>query len=452
VAAFLGVAMAWQARGAALSCDSDQVVRLSASQPAAGALPVIFIHGITGDPTIWTHRELNGDPSIADRVKSIPGTTVWTFNYHKVSLNWVTDPAIGPAFARSISCLAHLTGRRVIVIAHSMGGLATQYAAAQQDPNGGTVGSDIARVIAIGTPFEGSKALSAAQIAVNGGEDVSDPALASVVEALLSKCAGLSEADLALNSGNPCSLLGVLRSPVGRDLMYHSAAIAALPPWASSVPVSDIAGEIDVTVGVWPLLHTFNVGDLAVSQDSATAHNTSGSPLRFSCHDAILKILETQCYHSRLPWNTAIVDDVASEVRHVVQQQQPRTPKPAPEPAPTTTQTASPAPQQSSSTPTTTKPPSATQPLSVGSPFDDECVVVWPTAPVRTSHDIEMTMSCAHVPEGQFLFTQVVYGDPNLPITPSTGKVHVVGQVVDVATSSYGYRELVVQATTVSFG
>jgi hypothetical protein len=84
--------------------------------------------------------------------------------------------------------------------------------------------------------------------------------------------------------------------------------------------------------------------------------------------------------------------------------------------------------------------------FSAGAAFDDYCVVAWPTAPIRSSSGIQMTMTCTHVPESQYLFTVVAYGDPNLPITPSTGQMHVTGRVVDVATSGYGYRELVVRA------
>jgi hypothetical protein len=105
---------------------------------------------------------------------------------------------------------------------------------------------------------------------------------------------------------------------------------------------------------------------------------------------------------------------------------------------PTTTSTATPSPSTSH-----------VQSLSIGASFDSECVEAWPTAPVTTSDSIQMTMSCNQVPEDQFLFTQVIYGDPNLPITPDHDQAQVIGKVVDIATSGYGYRELVVEATSV---
>ena len=111
-------------------------------------------------------------------------------------------------------------------------------------------------------------------------------------------------------------------------------------------------------------------------------------------------------------------------------------------------------PTQPPTTPQPTPPPVRTapqtpQPLAIGSPFNDKCVVAWPTAPVRTTNSIEMTMSCTHVPENIYLFTQVDYGDPNLRITPSTGAIHVEGHVTDIATSEYGYKEIVVEASNV---
>jgi hypothetical protein len=88
--------------------------------------------------------------------------------------------------------------------------------------------------------------------------------------------------------------------------------------------------------------------------------------------------------------------------------------------------------------------------LAVGSSFSDDCVIAWPTAPVYTTNSIQMTMSCEHVPEGEYLFTQVIYGDPGLRPTPDTGTMHVVGQVIGVARSGYGFAELEVQASNVT--
>jgi hypothetical protein len=60
-----------------------------------------------------------------------------------------------------------------------------------------------------------------------------------------------------------------------------------------------------------------------------------------------------------------------------------------------------------------------------------------------------MTMTCSNVPEGEYLFTQVHYGDPNLDITPDTGDVQVIGKVVGTVTSEFGFKELVVAASDI---
>jgi hypothetical protein len=121
----------------------------------------------------------------------------------------------------------------------------------------------------------------------------------------------------------------------------------------------------------------------------------------------------------------------------------------APQVVPTTTTAAS--------TTSTTSPPPTTSPtvptapnFASGSSFNDDCVIAWPTAPSYTSTSIEMTMTCEHVPEGQYLFTDVIYDDPSLQPTPDSGTMHVVGRVVDVVRSDYGYSELEVQASKVT--
>ena len=101
----------------------------------------------------------------------------------------------------------------------------------------------------------------------------------------------------------------------------------------------------------------------------------------------------------------------------------------APQVVPTTTTAAS--------TTSTTSPPPTTSPtvptapnFASGSSFNDDCVIAWPTAPSYTSTSIEMTMTCEHVPEGQYLFTDVIHDDPSRS-QPPTADHDVVGRVVD---------------------
>ena len=101
-------------------------------------------------------------------------------------------------------------------------------------------------------------------------------------------------------------------------------------------------------------------------------------------------------------------------------------------------------------TPTTaTTSPQPPTVFANGDSFNETCVVAWPTAPVITQDSIVMTMTCSNVPEGEYLFTQVHYGDPNLDITPDTGDVQVIGKVVGTVTSEFGFKELVVAASDI---
>jgi hypothetical protein len=103
------------------------------------------------------------------------------------------------------------------------------------------------------------------------------------------------------------------------------------------------------------------------------------------------------------------------------------------------------------SAPTTSPPPttSPTSSLSPGQHFDSRCVVAWPTAPEVSSTYIQMTMSCDAVPESEYLFTVVQYDDPNLPVTPDTGSMEVIGTIIASVRSDYGYSELEVQASRI---
>ena len=90
-----------------------------------GSTPVLFVHGINEGPAVW---DPSSPSSIPGQAAAIPGMTAWTFNYYRWSLDWVNTQQIGPNLATVISCLSHVSGSSVIVVTHSMGGLATQYA------------------------------------------------------------------------------------------------------------------------------------------------------------------------------------------------------------------------------------------------------------------------------------------------------------------------------------
>lgn len=66
-----------------------------------------------------------------------------------------------------------------------------------------------------------------------------------------------------------------------------------------------------------------------------------------------------------------------------------------------------------------------------------------------TSTNIQMTMSCAGVPS-TYPLVVVIYNDPTLPVTPSTGPMTVTGIVQDIAQSGNGLSMPVIVASSVT--
>lgn len=309
VGTLIGAVLTPTAATAATTDCGSQITQVYANaQPVAGSMPVLFVHGITSSARVWTTKYQR----LTTQVAAVPGVTAWTFDYSQAALDWVTDNRIGPALANGISCLAQASGHPVLVIAHSMGGLATQYAVARSDPNGGTVGSHVADVITIGTPYLGSRLLSVAQDGIPAlGSD--SPVLLAGIEALLSACAGHAKAD---NADNPCGFLSVLDSPVGGALKYRSTQIAALPHWQSVPAVLPMAGNIQEQVKVYHWSVKADVGDALVTDDSATAHDTAGPAVQVYCPISLIHPTQTlACYHSDLPTNPTIMAAILATVR-----------------------------------------------------------------------------------------------------------------------------------------
>jgi pimeloyl-ACP methyl ester carboxylesterase len=298
-------------RAAVLSCTTDQLHQVPGPAPAlVGSVPVVFIHGITSSPAMWGP---SSPSSIAGQAAKVSGVTVWTFGYAPESLDWVTDQAIGPAFASALACLAHVSGRKVIVVAHSMGGLATQYALAQPDPYGGTVASRVAEVVTLGTPYDGSTLLTVMQALRFGTKGSAPVAYTVAARAILSLCAG--------QTSGFCGLLNIMPSQVGTDLETGSSAIAKLPPWPHGLPVLDTAGDMDLRFGIGSLGFQVNFGDGPVTLGSATDHNTAGPPVVLHCN-AVQSLLTAEyllnpgpCFHTHLAQDAVIIAAVLSVIR-----------------------------------------------------------------------------------------------------------------------------------------
>lgn len=101
-----------------------------------------------------------------------------------------------------------------------------------------------------------------------------------------------------------------------------------------------------------------------------------------------------------------------------------------------------------SATPRASAPAPAPTPtgVAVGTPFDDECVVAWPTGPVHSPDTTQVRYTCRALPSEQYLFVLAVYADPDLEVPETTDPVRVHGTVSGSVTTTEGYRMLIVDA------
>jgi pimeloyl-ACP methyl ester carboxylesterase len=292
-------------------------------RPVEGSTAVLFVHGFVSSAGIWAQG--TGTP-ITWRAAQLPGLTAWTFDYAEAAANWVDDPRIGPSLAETIACLARATGAPVVVVGHSMGGLATQYAVsriAQEGP----LATSVAEVITIGTPFQGSLLETVGEAGLTAAEQIVGtevPASGPVLEALnamRSECAKKVAADARTLDDSPCGLLAMGPTPAGKALMYRSDQIQQLPPWPSGVKVFPIAADIRQTYGVGDRTVEVSLGDVPVSVGSGTAYSSGASSRVVGCDNVgfgklILDSDHVPCYHHNLPHNPDITAAVLDELRH----------------------------------------------------------------------------------------------------------------------------------------
>jgi pimeloyl-ACP methyl ester carboxylesterase len=292
----------------------DAVRRVSGARTDA---PVLFVHGFAGGPSNF-RAERDDRPSMLTMVGDVPRVATYTFSYSRDSLAWVSDPTIGPALASAIACIADVHDRRVVVVAHSMGGLATQFAQGQT-VDGRPVATRVGDVITVGTPFEGAQLLS---FASGAGGVVFD----AISDAALDTC---DETDRASRARDFCGLLGTTETPAVQAMIPGSSQLDALPPWQPGVVVHPIAGDIDVTIDVFGLEQEFGVGDLAVSVDSALAGASRGiEPFVAGCRtgffDIVAAIDDSPCSHTNELANRRIERRVRHLVRDAVRRSRAR--------------------------------------------------------------------------------------------------------------------------------
>ncbi len=247
-------------------------------------IPVLFVHGFGASQRVWNE----GSPSMFEAVDAISKGYSTLFDYSQENLRWVDHPNLGPRLVHEINCRAQSSREqggpgKVVLVTHSMGGLAARYAAT----NGAA--DSIGMVITIGTPNLGSvlanSGLGAAYSMCRMAEDGS----------LLQLPSGVDKAacELLVSAWPQLQAISGLRE--------DSLKLARLGWVPTSIPVFAIAGNVQwrFRTFVGDITAPPSNSDLVVATESALQGHTKREVV---CSGFIMLplISDASCEHGRL--------------------------------------------------------------------------------------------------------------------------------------------------------
>jgi pimeloyl-ACP methyl ester carboxylesterase len=256
------------------SASTKQRITCATASEVGTQVPAVMVHGWHGSQDNWT----DGPHSMSEALATIQGIKPTYFNYPEVHHEWVTHPEIGDKLAEYISCLAAASRKggghgKVIVIGHSMGGLAAQLAVSQTAPY-------VDLVFTLGTPYKGSVLANGIDIAIKAWCLVNPAAAAYAPEC---------------------------KSEVYGGLSAFSKQAAELPPWPDRTGVVAMASNVKLPITIldgWKLkqVDVSTGSDLVVPTKSALASGKrssfdSGSSA-FSCRLETPLPKLASCWHS----------------------------------------------------------------------------------------------------------------------------------------------------------
>jgi pimeloyl-ACP methyl ester carboxylesterase len=257
-------------------------------------VPIVVVHGWTSRSThnrgrsgAFSHlidlsdtvgRKPAAQRSLIGQLQKIPGAAVYTFDYHDLSAQWVTHERLGPALGKALDCLYEKSGEKVIVVAHSMGGLIARWAVTHDADGGGRRSEHVSTVVTFATPQTGSLLAKLADGVID-----SSPQLV-VLRIILADCGRRTARKF--ETGTICDFLPdfmqAFRTPSGDALQAGSPQLKALDPFPKDVTYLDaLAGETTLKVPEYvgwfetPLTRDVNIGDIVVMQDSAIDHSSA---------------------------------------------------------------------------------------------------------------------------------------------------------------------------------
>lgn len=319
-------AMAWTespASAAPHTCAQELGLTEPTLVEVSEKTPVILVHGLWSDKAIWSDAEM--DFSIASNVAG--AIVVDPFDYKSTNSTWVAEGATADRLAKTIVCYSLLYGKKVIVGAHSMGGLLARQSLSKAT-YGVRVQDAAGLIITIGTPHKGSQL---------GG--ISYGANFSLCYAMLF---GQWDAARLCNTAESKRAVSAMRP--------GSPELTALSHFPDSVAVKAIAGEVKQEPWCIQRLNfclqgRSTGGDMVVGVSSATAEYTNGDvgdgKKTFACTTPLVVPWATPwCGHNEMLRAKPVQDEVVASIRKYLQSR----PDPQPSATPTPGSSATPVP------------------------------------------------------------------------------------------------------------
>lgn len=246
---------ATQAPAAAdVDCASSEARSSQLTGFSADAHPVVLVHG-------WNGAAGNMEP-VASALQGLPVST-FRFDYHDHRGEWAAEPAVSGCLAQYVGAVSagHLSvggDGKVILVGHSMGGLAARFAA-DRDYADDPIDDIVAGVVTIDTPHLGSPF---------GDEDLAEAAGAVL---------GGRPDDLLFTPepGSDASVCLAVHSPPENSLPDG----CAIPPYLpAGTPLAEIAGSVDIRRTLFGIrLYTVPLGsDGIVPVESSHGYVNSG--------------------------------------------------------------------------------------------------------------------------------------------------------------------------------
>jgi pimeloyl-ACP methyl ester carboxylesterase len=215
--------------------------------------PVLMVHGWNGHPDMWWSdsdrtaqpgQKVSPGHSVASDVQRLRGAAVYTLDYHAVADRWFTQQGAGGQwFLDAARCLMDdkaFARHKMVVVAHSMGGLITRWAVTSDE----RIRAGTSLVLTLGTPYDGSWLATVGLVLLDAADVASrlDPRLARLRSAVHLLMLGCQANGKVPGCTELTKFLREIESV--RAFAFGSNEYAELKPWPSGIAVKTLTGRV----------------------------------------------------------------------------------------------------------------------------------------------------------------------------------------------------------------